>query len=159
MTYAGRQLLKRFPHSFIFLLFTLTTGASVVGQSTATDGYTPSALTPGAPAGSYALSDFENINFYNGSFNFHLPLRQVQGRGGAGYTMMLPLEQHWRVEHWFGANIPLYNWWIGIKPGYGPGVLQARQVSEMCTGTLGEIRQSLTKLTFTATDGTEYELH
>lgn len=63
-----------------------------------TDGSTPSALTPGAPAGAYALSGFENINLYNGNLNFALPLLHIGGRGGAEHTMMLTIEQHWRIR-------------------------------------------------------------
>ena len=37
------------------------------GQTTSSyDGKTPSGLAPGAPAGSYPLSGFDNINLYNG---------------------------------------------------------------------------------------------
>jgi len=36
-------------------------------QTSPTDGSTPLALSPGAPAGSYALSGFDNVNLYNGS--------------------------------------------------------------------------------------------
>ena len=130
----------------------------VMGDSL-TDAMTPSGLTPGTPAGSYALSDFDNVNFYNGAMNFHLPLHQVAGRGGAGYTMMLPIEQHWRVESFYPSfNVPVYNWWQGLTPGYGPGVLQGRQSAETCIGELGEIRNSLTRLTFTTPEGTEFEL-
>src|SRR5262245_22395773 len=66
-----------------------------------TDGSTPPGLAPGAPAGSYALSGFDNINPYNGNLSFRLPLMQVGGRGTAGYTMMLPVERHWRIEHYY----------------------------------------------------------
>ena len=48
------------------------------GQSPA-DGKTPLGLSPGAPAGSYALSGFENVNPYNGNLNFHLPLIGIGG--------------------------------------------------------------------------------
>jgi len=42
-----------------------------------TDTTTPLALSPGSPAGSYALSDFETVNPYNGNLSFHLPLIRV----------------------------------------------------------------------------------
>jgi hypothetical protein len=70
----------------------------------------------------------------------------IGGRGGAAYTMTLPIEQKWRINdvpiYLFvyddGGNGPLpepqvthhyfptANWWAGIKPGHGPGVLQGR---------------------------------
>lgn len=58
--------------------------------TSATDGSTPAALTSGAPAGSYALSGFDNINPFNGNLNFRLPLLHIGGRGDAQYTMTLP---------------------------------------------------------------------
>src|SRR5258708_17176506 len=80
------------------LLFLLIGGANAQTRSI-TDSSTPLALAPGAPAGSYALSGFDNINPYNGNLNFRLPLMGVGGRGEAQYTMMLPIEQHWTVYH------------------------------------------------------------
>src|SRR5229473_1513531 len=66
-------------------------------QTTSTDGTTPLSLTPGSPAGSNPLSGFDNINLFNGNLNFHLPVGHIGGRGEAQYTMMLPIENHWRV--------------------------------------------------------------
>jgi hypothetical protein len=43
---------------------------------------TPLGAAPGAPAGSYELSDLENINLFNGNLNFRLPLLEIGGRGG-----------------------------------------------------------------------------
>lgn len=54
------------------LLFLLA--MKIVAQQSATDGATPLALSPGTPAGSYPLSGFDNVNLYNGSLNFQLPL-------------------------------------------------------------------------------------
>jgi YD repeat-containing protein len=137
----------------------------VFAQSSATDIHTPPSMAPGAPAGSYALSGFDNVNLYNGNLNFRLPLLQVGGRGGASYTMMLAVEHKWRVDHnyEFGVHWPSPNWWGYGKPGYGPGVLQGRQTHEGCGDggpwPGGQVQTgSLTTLTFTAPDGTEYEL-
>jgi RHS repeat-associated protein len=60
---------------------------------------TPLAMTPGAPAGSYPLSGFDNVNLYNGNLNFSLPLLKIGGRGEVEYTVRLTLEQHWHVDH------------------------------------------------------------
>ena len=65
------------------------------------DGHTPSALTAGSPVGSYSLSDFESVNPYNGGLNLHFPLVRIGGRGSAGYSMMLPIEKKWIVDHTF----------------------------------------------------------
>lgn len=138
------------------LLALFATAASA--QTSSTDGATPLALTPGAPAGSYPLDDFENIGHFNGSLNFQLPLHRVGGRGGASYTMPLTIEQHWRTLHIMGANGAIYNWWLGIQPGYSPGVLHGRPTSSACTGVFGEIEYAVTRLTFTEPNGTEHEL-
>ena len=72
--------------------------AAQVLKTSATDGHTPSGLAPGAPAGSYPLSGFENINPYNGSLNFHFPLVKVGGRGNVGFTNILAIEQKLRDQ-------------------------------------------------------------
>lgn len=146
-------------------------------NTTATAGWTPLALQPGAPAGSYALGDFDNINLFNGNLNFRLPLMRVGGRDRAGYTMMLPIEQNWVVQT---VAVPTCNqsgctyyesdyryianpiWWTGLRPGFGPGVLQGRQAGSDETTVIGcaspFFTRTLTRLTFTAPDGTEIEL-
>src|ERR1044071_4976926 len=45
-----------------------------------TDGTTPMGLQPGSPAGSYALSGFDNVNLYNGALDFRLPLYSLGKR-------------------------------------------------------------------------------
>ena len=124
-------------------------------------GSTSASQAPGAPAGSYALSGFENVNLYNGHLNFHLPLLSINGRGDSGYTMTLPIESRWVSEGTFGVCCftPSFNWWTGIKPGYSPGILQGRQIGVPCNWELpGTTTDTATRLTFTAVDGTEYEL-
>jgi YD repeat-containing protein len=150
-------------------------------RADSTDGSTPLALQPGAPAGSYALSELDNINPYNGSLNFRLPLLSIGGRGTAGYSMTLPVEQKWVIHvqpiyllvYNDGGNGPLpdpqvsylyfptANWWSGIRPGYGPGVLQGRVAqldAQVCSDSTMRAGMTLTRLTFTAPDGTEFEL-
>ena len=150
-------------------------------KADSTDGSTPLALQPGAPAGSYALSELDHINPFNGSLNFSLPLLSIGGRGTAGYTMTLPIEQKWRVNvtpiqllvfddggngplpnpHTTYLYFPTANWWSGIKPGYGPGVLQGRVAqfdAQVCPDSTMRAVETLTRLTFTAPDGTEFEL-
>ncbi len=157
-------------------LFDIATRADSV-----TDGSTPLALKTGTPAGSYSLSAFDNINPFNGALNFQLPLLSIGGRGAAAYTMTLPIEHKWRIEtlvtyqivyedgggpplpdpHVTYQYIPTPNWWAGIKPGYGPGVLQGRVAqfdSQVCSDGSIRAAQTLTRLTFTAPDGTEFEL-
>ena len=149
----------------VLLLLTINTNAQ--NNTNATDGSTPAGLAPGVPSGSYALSGFDNVNLYNGNMNFRLPLVSIGGRGGAGYTMLLPIEQHWTVDNYYDpftlpsvVNTPTANSWDVIKPGYYPGVMQKRQVGFMTFSCSGQTkwRRTVTRLTFTANDGTEYEL-
>lgn len=123
------------------------------------DDTTPPGQAPGAPSGSFAITGFENVNIFNGHLNFRLPLLKVSGRGGVAYVSALPIEQRWTVDHDSSGvyHFPNYNWWTGLRPGYGPGVLQGRQMSEGCVEGY-DLTQGTTRLTFTASDGTEYEL-
>jgi len=141
--------------------------ATAANGQTETNGSTPGGLSRGAPAGSYALSGFDNVNLFNGHMNFRLPLLGVSGRGSAGYQMTLPVEQTWTIFKQKNeitgvvTYSPEPNWWTGIKPGYGAGALQGRKGG---TGSLycGQnspwyrYTKTLTRLTFTAGDGTEF---
>lgn len=69
-----------------------------VGARAQTGGSTPLGLSPGSPAGSYPLSDFETVNLYNGGLNFHLPLMSIGSRGATGYSLPLHIEQKWSVS-------------------------------------------------------------
>lgn len=123
-------------------------------------GTTPPGLLPGSPAGSYANGDFEHVNLFNGSLNIRLPLREISGRGDAHATMALAIQPRWTVKSPpDGADRPKYGWWPERQPGYGPGVLVGRKVADgaWCQGG-GYLQTSLTRLTFTIGDGTEYEL-
>jgi len=63
-----------FKWALLIVAFSPLSSTSVFGQTTSnTDGSTPLSLTPGAPAGSFALSGFDNVNLFNGNLNFHLP--------------------------------------------------------------------------------------
>lgn len=151
---------------FLIALTTLLlfhVSASAQTFTSVTDGSTPSALTPGAPAGSYALSGFENVNLFNGNVNFALPLVHVGGRGGTDFTMMLTIEQHWRIRKpkpppncelngTCDLRFPWPSVWSTMNADYGPGGLQGRKPGVQC----GDL--SLTRLTFLAPGGTEFEL-
>jgi RHS repeat-associated protein len=158
--------------TLICLVSTLFLAIAAIAQTSITDGKTPTGLTPGAPAGSYPLGDFDNINLFNGNLNFRIPLLKIGGRGSAGYTITLPIEQKWIIKKGvfnpFTGTFPMTpnpNWWQGIKPGYGPGVLHGRRTGygpypgqNYCGQTPPEVfEQTLTRLTFTTADGTEYE--
>src|SRR5215212_3745560 len=121
------------------LLFTLSlllfASASVCAQQS-TDGTTPLALTPGAPTGSYTLSDFEDVNLYNGTLNFSLPFAKIDGRGDAGYPLTLRIDHKWMVQKEQSENQPPINiytpqpgWWtdMGWAPIYSMGRMEMRQ--------------------------------
>jgi RHS repeat-associated protein len=162
----------------MLLTLSLCIGAKAQGSTTtsATDGSTPVALTAGAPAGAFQLSGFDNVNLFNGNLAVNLPLLHISGRGDAEYTMMLQIKTHpqWRVRH---ITVP-YNcgqngcqinhlyladfaWWGPSSPGYGPGTLFGRSSGDtpqdLGCGSVQDTR-TITRLSFTAADGTEFEL-
>src|SRR5260370_5747102 len=83
----------------IVLLILLASGASAQ-TSHATDSTTPLGLAPGSPAGSYALTGFDNINLYNGNANIVFPLLHIGGRGSAQTAMLTVLDpEDWLMEN------------------------------------------------------------
>lgn len=146
--------------------------AAATSAQQATDGATPLGLASGSPAGSYAVSDFESVNLYNGTLSFQMPLLKMAGRGGAGYPAMIRLEQKWLVnKQQNGPGVPTSywaepNWWNneggGMARTYTAGGLHIRQghSEQFDLGCNGYYiyRQTVTRLTFSAPDGTEYEM-
>ncbi|HWW76919.1 MAG TPA: hypothetical protein VNZ44_16080, partial [Pyrinomonadaceae bacterium] len=119
----------------------------------------------------YALSGFESVNPYNGNLNFRLPLLRVGGRGSAGYAITLTLNtKRWSVRHSQTQTsetwTPTQNSWGDNNPGYGPGRMLGRKSGFDPLFTAGcpnlpsnkqFFKYTLTTLTFTAADGTEYD--
>lgn len=146
-------------HLLAIILVLIVSATVAFGQTTSsTDGTTLPGQAPG-PAGSYGLTGLETVNLYNGNLDFHLPLVGVAGRGGAQTAfIMANVNTHWTVEYTppdIPNGIPYSydpnpDWWAPLLPGYGPGVLQGRKGKQFNT--------FLTRLTFTTSDGTEYEL-
>ena len=144
----------------------------IFAQQQVTDGATPLGLSPGAPAGSYPLSDFEDVNLFNGTLNFSLPLLKIEGRHEAAYSLMLRIDHKWLVQkEAYDGQPPSYvytpqpGWWtdLGWAQIYSLGRVEMRQGGSrdfvLGSGGCGYIhRQTLTRLTFIAPDGTEYEL-
>src|SRR3989442_15353966 len=134
-TTATRHLL-----SLGLLLLALASAAAAQTTTTsATDGSTPLALRPGAPAGSYPLSGLDVINLYNGNLSLQVPLHQVVGRGGAQVPMMMVIEaKRWKVKHVETTDSngrpvdsyspsPIYSDNGVLAQAYTPGGLIARQ--------------------------------
>jgi len=158
----------------LLMMFSIASSAQTVTKA-GTDQMTPSNLAAGTPAGSYALSGFDSVSLFNGNLNFRLPLLVIGGRGGAGYTMMLSLNtKSWHVKRTsFNTNgnetnvtyTPTRNNWQSYDVGYGPGILIGRRSGEgmrlvtntACNTVHPTYEKTLTRLTFTGSDGTEFE--
>ena len=179
ITRTGHQNPRRIMGSLLgaaaLLLIVSGNAAGQTATRSGTDQMTPANLAAGSPAGAYALSGFDNVNLFNGNLNFHLPLLGIGGRGSAGYTMMLALNtKTWHVKRTsFTVNgeetnityTPTRNSWQGYDAGYGPGTLIGRRSGEgtkqpviaPCTAQHPIYEKTLTRLSFTGSDGTEYE--
>lgn len=174
-----RTIARRMPARCLwnFAVATMAAALLVLGvnaQTSATDGTTPASLASGAAPGAQGLSDFERINIFNGNLAANFSILNVGGRGRAGYAITLSIEQRWRsvngsFDPFHDGNLIYYsaaeaNWWTGLKPGYSPGVVQARTVSSepwpcdphVYSGTF--YASALTRLTFTSPDGSDHEL-
>ncbi len=186
-TTVAQMLAKHIWFAF-FVLFLLFGRLPTCGQTNSnTDGKTPVGLAPGAPAGSYGLSNLEQINLFSGRLSMNLPILSLQGRGKAGMTVAVnPIKTGWRVKHfttynppgygigesWFHTYQPEPNWWndstiVSFRPG---GMLIGRQtganpydpnacgVSDPPPSSNMAYGLTHTKIVFSAPDGTEYEL-
>jgi YD repeat-containing protein len=145
--------------TFVTLLLLLISISALAQGST--DGATPSGLSPGSPVGSYPLSEFDVVNLYNGTLNFRLPLYQVAGRGGASYPITAHIGKKWTVYKHLEPGIGAFyyadsGWWSQETPNaFGAGKVDIRSARREVSFTVVE---TLTRITFTAPDGTEYEL-
>jgi hypothetical protein len=152
--------------------------------SSSTSTFTPSALSKGVhPLGSYDQGQFDSVSLYNGNNSITLPLVRMGGRDGLSVSVLLSYNSKlWQTKVKPLANVPnpgdttFRNWvvfdeWDGehrLAPGWRlmAGGLAARRsnfnpIDDSCTGSTPAWRRaltSLTRLTFTAPDGTEYDL-
>lgn len=133
------------------------------GQTPATAGATPAVLQGGAPAGSYALSDIDTVNLYNGNLNVTIPLYHVSGRGEARFSLVLPIERRWYVTSGSNGPQPTDTFWYAQLPNYAPGLLVIRETGDtpiQCNFSgfvINHMQRTLTRMTFIAADGTETE--
>src|SRR5215213_4238016 len=169
-------MLNLFTPLFVCLLLFCGSGAAQTTQiSRTSDGLTTAGLAPGAPAGAYPLSEFENINLFNGQVSFTLPLVQ-KGRGGANISLPIKINRpSWLVQHelqpyptlqgvFIHTLSPYPDWWNDtythpILPG---GRMYGRYVNteiEDCTSSGNGViyKRTNTFLTFITPDGTEYK--
>lgn len=141
------------------------------------DGTTPVPLTPGSPAGAYALSGFENINYYTGHLNVSLPLLELGGRGEVRFRMMAAIDApKWTIEtatrvqdrngtgafeyqHTTSAAVEK---WQTYQAGYGPGILVLKRVGEAenpCATSDPRYHRTFSYLVFLQPDGSELSLY
>ena len=160
---------------FVSLFCLSQTMAAQTGQiSKNSDGLTPPGLAPGAPAGAYSLSEFENVNLFNGKVSFTLPIVQ-KGRGGASISLPIKINSPgWLTKHELqpypnpnGGNTFIHvlnadgDWWNNTnqRPILAGGMMYGRYVnvgSQDCSGQTAYVDTN-TFLTFVAPDGTEYQ--
>lgn len=170
-----RNLFQRLISLFLILLllpFPLyaQTGSSEAPSSTSQS--TPSALATGTnPLGSYGGSSFDSVNLFNGNLSLSFPVAALSGRGGVGGGVALSYNsKFWRAEHREVRNpnigtdfyYPTYDHYDNEKPIFAPGwnLHLGRMVGrqsiwrETVNGTT--TTYSLSTLTFSSPDGTEY---
>jgi RHS repeat-associated protein len=170
-----REAMKRI--GILFVLFNVATGAFAQTSFNNLDGLTPVGLQPGSPAGSYALSDLDTINLYNGSANITIPLLQIGGRGEAGYAMVATYDAHWNATGVMSeiapcsplTPCPLWSFslsgWANWDYLYRPAGIAIRHLGQGMTTVYSDgvavchvYTSTLTRLTVGLGDGTELSL-
>jgi RHS repeat-associated protein len=158
---------------FLCVLFCAAVGLTLAAPAArAQSDYasTPLALSPGAPAGSYRLSDIDTVNLFNGRVNVYLPLAGISGRGNAksAVSMVWDSPAGWRVGKYEDLNgNPAYY----EEPDYtGQGTINWGGWSSYFTrsvdgavnacypGTLPVVQFTLARLHVEEPDGTQHEL-
>jgi RHS repeat-associated protein len=166
-----------------FLAVVTASAQDVEVPTSAADAGTPSALAPGShPLGSFGGSDFDSVNLFNGNLSMTIPLASTGGRNGAGVALSLSYNSKiWRTErrdiYTQGSDTPTQHrdWAVNdlwdapeplLRSGWKltAGRMFARRSGylsqpSMCGTTLigHHYARVMTRLTFTAPDGTEYE--
>jgi YD repeat-containing protein len=154
----------------LLMLVVLLFGSAQAQTSNITDGTTPPAIAPGAPLGTYPITGMEVFNPFTGDLSLRFPAATLGGRGSVSYPFVLSFGgQKWSVDKSYDiiTGQPIYTpttfHWQPISFFNAPRML-ARRVSSkdiICQppGQGGPAwTYSLTRLTFTSPDGTEYEL-
>ena len=160
----------------LFIVAILLLTGLIVAQAQitkSTDGVTPKGIEPGAPAGSYPITEWENVNLFNGQVSFTLPIVQ-KGRGESGVSLPIRINrQPWVVKHQRydignSSLLDVYNaegsWWNPAlnRPVISGGSMVGRYVGsnivDCYSDGTGYYMRSNARLTFTAPDGTEFTL-
>jgi RHS repeat-associated protein len=141
-------------------------------------GNLPTAIEPGAPLGSFSLSNLDSIDPYRGSLSVAIPLIRVSGRGEAGYLIQARVSSSsWYVNKQLLPNVDgsgaiasythtyqfSQDWGSDAVPLYSPGrVFIKRQVGNL-TNTCGpggplEYQTTYAHVIFADADGTQHNL-
>jgi RHS repeat-associated protein len=141
-------------------------------------GNLPAAIEPGAPVGSFALSNLDSIDPYRGSLNVSIPLLRVGGRGEAGFVVGTNLSSpSWYIDKSLQANpdgnggILNYthsasfssNWDAEEAAPYSPGRVfvksQASSLGTSCPpGSTPSFEKTYSQIVFVDADGTQHNL-
>lgn len=112
-------------HAALFLTLGLALGSAQFSPSPLA-GFTPPAVAPGAPNGSFGLSEIDTINPANRNLNVSLNLYTVKGRGSVSLPITLNLGVLWNIRSrpnciqttpgvgctgWGFSFFPTANWW------------------------------------------------
>jgi hypothetical protein len=131
-------------------------------------------LTPGAPAGAYALSDLEHINYSNLHLSVFIPVAPAMGRGGASIPVGVSLDNNIifpSVRMQTGCTAPnqcshetLYyvaHGWDVSQPLYAGATISERQAGSSCVQTQNATEpywaDALSTLSLVKADGTQIE--
>jgi RHS repeat-associated protein len=140
--------------------------AAAQSVATPTLGFTPAALDSVSRGNPSAI---DNIDLLTGALTLRIPLLHIGGRGTVGFTSYFRVNRSWTINRGMrlGNCVPSYNcsytdeYYVSRDFGVG-GALVARhagydsQVS--CSWSPGSFDRMLTRLTFTAPDGSQTEL-
>lgn len=164
----------------LLVMVNLLSISAAQGQTdvSSTSKSTPSANAKGvSPLGSFGGSGFDKVNLFNGNLSFTIPLASLNGRNGLGASVVLSYNSKmWRVAKTemvdsgsgmtFNVNTAVFDEPDLGTPLFAPGWLIhagrmiGRQVAKGNCATQtkpAETFITLTTLTFTAPDGTEYD--
>jgi RHS repeat-associated protein len=160
---------------FAVALLLIISSISALGQlPTPYDGFTPSSLQPGTGPASMPIDNFVQINLATGSLSLRLPYLTIGGKGKAGYTIYLTIDNNFTIDHEqyiincapeciFGDRYYVRQnyFWADRIPGFSPGFMAARHAGRDIGTGCQEARtlfdQTLTRLTFVSNDFTEHE--
>ena len=135
-------------HSLRVCLITMLISAGVSAQEFSGIG-DPSGA-PGNPRSSYALSNVDHVNYYDGHVNVAIPVLTLGGRGSVSHTITIPIERTWEVDQSSGLYSPGNPRGNEILSGsYTSGSITLSPHSDPASG------RELTYITWEASDHTQ----